>query len=68
MAQAATAGIDTTPHVNQVLGIDDGGEGEDDGADPEAEARAQQEAEMRAQQDEADKAAQKKQARKKKQQ
>ena len=32
------AGIDTTPHVNQVLGIDDDGEGE--GADPEAEARA----------------------------
>jgi len=41
MAQAATAGIDTTPHVNQVLGIDGGDEGEaDDGNDAEAEARA----------------------------
>ena len=63
MAQAATAGIDTTPHVNQVLGIDDG---EDEQGDPEAEARAQQEAQMRAQQEEAERAAKKKAARKKK--
>jgi len=43
MFRAATAGIDTTPHVNQVLGV----EGEDpneDGEDAEAQARAEQEA------------------------
>jgi TRAF3-interacting protein 1 len=45
MFRAATAGIDTTPHVNRVLGLDDGEgeEGEDAGQqeDPEeAQARA----------------------------
>jgi len=46
MFKAATAGIDTTPHVNQVLGIDgdDGGDGEGEGEDDgEAQARAEQE-------------------------
>jgi len=40
MFKAATAGIDTTPHVNQVLGIDgdDGAEEQDDNAAAEQEA------------------------------
>ena len=45
MFRAATAGIDTSPHVAQVLGIggeEDGEEGEDPG---EAEALARAEAE-----------------------
>jgi TRAF3-interacting protein 1 len=41
MFKAATAGIDTTPHVNQVLGIEGDDGGEDDG---DAQARAEQEA------------------------
>jgi TRAF3-interacting protein 1 len=46
MFKAATAGIDTTPHVNQVLGVegDDGGEGEDAEDDEAAQAQAAQEA------------------------
>lgn len=46
MFRAATAGIDTAPHVAQVLGA--GGEDEDEGEAPgedDAEARAQAEAE-----------------------
>ena len=51
MFKAATAGIDTTPHVRQVLGLgDDEGEAGDDGAaqaqaEAEAAAQAQHEAE-----------------------
>jgi len=45
MFRAATAGIDTTPHVNRVLGLDEGeGEEQDDGGQnedaEEAAARA----------------------------
>ena len=53
MFRAATAGIDTAPHVAQVLGVggDEGDEGDapGDGEDPgEAEARAQAQAEAQA--------------------
>ena len=39
MFQAATAGIDTKPYVNQILGIA-GGDDEGEGNDAEAEAQA----------------------------
>ena len=43
MFRAATAGIDTTPYVHQILGI--GGDGEADGGDDQA---AQEEAQRQA--------------------
>ncbi len=63
MFRAATSGVDTTPHVQQILGIggeDEEGEGEgeeDTGADAAAEEAAQAQAEDQArQQAEAEKA------------
>lgn len=53
MFKAATSGIDTTPHVRQVLGLgdDEEGAGEDAGDDGQAEAEAAAMAEAQAQEE-----------------
>ena len=73
MFQAATAGIDTTPYVNQILGIggdEEGDGGQDDGGQDQAQAElaAQQaaEEEERRQAAEQEKAERKKRAEEKK--
>lgn len=52
MFQAATAGIDTRPYVNQILGIEGGEEGGEDPAEAEAMMKAQEEEEARRKQEE----------------